>query len=534
LRRPTFALTSALAAIGLTAGIAGAQQPPSRAPSPEAAAADPIDPSMASKATRYLLRNGMDYLAYHEYDRALNFFRAVESRRNELNEAELAQLKKGIARAQQGKREAVNSPRAAASRRGPSQGRAVDPAGGLALARPTTPEASVQLTSGTIPASAPAPETSAAPTPAPAAGPEPTKPRPAPVVASDGLDLPTLPAAPPAALPDLVAPPSVDPAPARPDPAPAAPAPAPIGLEPIAPADLPTLPTLPGPAPAVDPSTAPAEATVATPPAPDPALPDLPRLAEPAPAPAAEPAPLLAQAPTRPAEAPEPPPAPEASPAPPMAAGAPAGPNVVPGEPSNSLLTPRHRQEVERLAQRGRDPMNSDPGAAGASDPSAAIGPAQGSTRLELPRAPSPTEARPIRRIPVPEEFVTIGDRAWEPNRKYWAAAGSCHMILYFQDPVLERYGQGVEQALGPVGRYFSYPLDDPRQSNQRNQILQPFYSIGKFCFQVGTLPYKLVVDPPWEAEYDLGYYRPGDRIPADTIMITPTGVGPPLKGRKY
>ena len=52
--------------------------------------------------------------------------------------------------------------------------------------------------------------------------------------------------------------------------------------------------------------------------------------------------------------------------------------------------------------------------------------------------------------------------------------------------------------------------------------------------FQVGTLPYKLVVDPPWEAEYDLGYYRPGDRIPPDTIMITPTGVGPPLKGRQY
>jgi hypothetical protein len=139
-----------------------------------------------------------------------------------------------------------------------------------------------------------------------------------------------------------------------------------------------------------------------------------------------------------------------------------------------------------------------------------------------------------MRRIPVPEEFVRLGAREWDPNRKYWAAAGTCHMTLYFQDPVLERYGQGVEQSLGPVGRYFSYPLDDPRQSNQRNQILQPFYSMAKFCFQVGTLPYKVLMDPPWEAEYDLGYYRPGDRIPPDTIMITPYGVGPPLKGRNY
>ena len=173
-------------------------------------------------------------------------------------------------------------------------------------------------------------------------------------------------------------------------------------------------------------------------------------------------------------------------------------------------------------------------GAAAPVDPNAPSMPSQGSTRLELQRAPSPTEARAMRRIPVPEEYVPLGPREWNPGRKYWAAAGTCHMTLYFQDPVLERYGQGVEQALGPRGRYFSYPLDDPRQSNQRNQILQPFYSMGKFCFQVGILPYRMLMDPPWEAEYDLGYYRPGDPIPPDTIYITPTGVGPPLKGWHY
>jgi hypothetical protein len=107
-------------------------------------------------------------------------------------------------------------------------------------------------------------------------------------------------------------------------------------------------------------------------------------------------------------------------------------------------------------------------------------------------------------------------------------------MPLYFQDAVLERYGQSAEQALGPIGRFFSYPLDDPRQSNQRNQILQPFYSIGLFGLQVGLLPYNLFVDPPWEAEYDLGYYRPGDRIPTDSTYLPLHGVGPALRGRQY
>ena len=101
------------------------------------------------------------------------------------------------------------------------------------------------------------------------------------------------------------------------------------------------------------------------------------------------------------------------------------------------------------------------------------------STRLEISRAPSPTEARPIRAIPVPEEFVPLPKREWKPNRKYWAAAATCHLPLYFQDAALERYGYSVEQHFGPIGRYLSFPVDDPRQSKQRNQIVQPFFSIG-------------------------------------------------------
>ena len=107
-------------------------------------------------------------------------------------------------------------------------------------------------------------------------------------------------------------------------------------------------------------------------------------------------------------------------------------------------------------------------------------------------------------------------------------------MPLYFQDAALERYGHTAEQFFGPAGRFLSYPLDDPTQSTQRNQMLQPVLSVGLFAAQIVALPYNLIVDPPWEAEYDLGYYRPGDRIPTDVYYLPLHGVGPPLKGSNY
>jgi hypothetical protein len=236
-----------------------------------------------------------------------------------------------------------------------------------------------------------------------------------------------------------------------------------------------------------------------------------------------------------------------------------------------SLLSPETRREVEELARRQRIDMRggsqSEPtglqrpgiglpgglSGAGETRPSSlpplprdamgnyelnlggGYGASQPSeSRIELPRPPSPTEPRPIRSIPVPEEFVAHTGRNWAPSRKVWAAAATCHGPLYFQDAVLERYGQSAEQAVGPAGRFLTYPLDDPNESNLRMQIIQPFYSIGKFSAQVATWPVRLVLDPPWEAEYDLGYYRPGDRIPPDTWYFPEHGVGPPLRGRNY
>ena len=207
-----------------------------------------------------------------------------------------------------------------------------------------------------------------------------------------------------------------------------------------------------------------------------------------------------------------------------------------------SSLSLELQEEVAKIAQRQDDELRQRPpapapapGTTSPGDitiPLSTTGPTNRS--LEISRAPSPTEARPIKGIPVPEEFVTLPKREWDPNRKYWAAAATCHLPLYFQDASLERYGYSMEQRFGRAGRFLSYPLDDPRQSKQRMQLIQPMFSAGLMAFQIGMLPYNMLMDPPWEAEYDLGYYRPGDRVPADVFYLPLTGVGPPLRGKNY
>ncbi|MCA1685484.1 MAG: hypothetical protein LC745_05765, partial [Planctomycetia bacterium] len=209
-----------------------------------------------------------------------------------------------------------------------------------------------------------------------------------------------------------------------------------------------------------------------------------------------------------------------------------------------STLTPELQREVDRIAARQDEEMRrpatpsatagGPDAASGAGEPTAGPGGSAPSTKLEISRAPSPTEARAIKAIPVPEEFVPLPKREWDPNRKYWSAAATCHLPLYFQDASLERYGYSVEQHFGPFGRFLSYPLDDPKQSKQRNQLAQPFFSMGLFAAQIALLPYNMIMDPPWEAEYDLGYYRPGDRVPTDVFYLPLTGVGPPLRGSNY
>jgi hypothetical protein len=202
-----------------------------------------------------------------------------------------------------------------------------------------------------------------------------------------------------------------------------------------------------------------------------------------------------------------------------------------------STLKPELQREIERIARMQEDEMHRQ-----AQNPPQPVSPPRDTmasdlrtqTQMDISRAPSPAEARPIKAIPVPEDWVALAPRNWAPQRKYWAAAATCHLPLYFQDPVLERYGHSVEQFVGPLGRFLTYPVDDPTQSTQRNQMLQPWFSAGLMGLQIIAWPYNLIMDPPWEAQYDLGYYRPGDNIPTDTYWLPLHGYGPPLRGSNY
>ena len=70
---------------------------------------DPIVGMAATRGARYLLRNGLDYINYQEYERALKYLREAETRQKELNDSERRTLKQAIERAQRGLREAVGS-----------------------------------------------------------------------------------------------------------------------------------------------------------------------------------------------------------------------------------------------------------------------------------------------------------------------------------------------------------------------------------------------------------------------------------------
>jgi hypothetical protein len=78
----------------------------------------------------------------------------------------------------------------------------------------------------------------------------------------------------------------------------------------------------------------------------------------------------------------------------------------------------------------------------------------------------------------------------WAQSNYQWAATSLCHRPLYFEEVNLERYGYTV------------------------SPILQPAISGAHFFLTIPTLPYKMVVQPPHECVYTLGYYRAGSRAP--------------------
>lgn len=85
------------------------------------------------------------------------------------------------------------------------------------------------------------------------------------------------------------------------------------------------------------------------------------------------------------------------------------------------------------------------------------------------------------------QEYVP---RNWIPSKVTWKASNLVHNPLYFEEVNLERYGQTV----GPV--------------------LEPVISSAHFFANIAVLPYKMGVHLPYECQYPLGYYRPGDCAP--------------------
>lgn len=80
--------------------------------------------------------------------------------------------------------------------------------------------------------------------------------------------------------------------------------------------------------------------------------------------------------------------------------------------------------------------------------------------------------------------------RGWTPSTMNWTASAVCHKPLYFEQVQHERYGHSA----GP--------------------IRQPFIDGVHFFGSCFLLPYSMALDPPWECEYALGYYRPGSCAP--------------------
>lgn len=80
--------------------------------------------------------------------------------------------------------------------------------------------------------------------------------------------------------------------------------------------------------------------------------------------------------------------------------------------------------------------------------------------------------------------------RMWGMTTYTWKASGLCHKPLYFEQVTLERYGHSFAP------------------------LLEPVVSGAHFFATLPILPYKMGINPPWECQYPLGYYRPGSCAP--------------------
>ncbi len=367
MRRPRTALGAAVVAAGLSVPVVfvyAQQFARGTGSSSDPNAASAVDPSLLTRSPRTLLRNGLDYIGYKDYTRALRFLRAAEAAEDRaakvgqvtLDGDEVRSLKQGILQAQAGLREPASSDMAGRLRR----------PGALAIARPVAPAPEsrsgdgIQLAATELPAPvAPPPTDSIAPpavdTMPPMPGSSAPLPAPAPIPTPEATPIPV------ADRESSVARPSADPslagaAAALPEPEGRLPEPAPAPT-PAAVTDLPTTgldltpvaTPVPAPATPQNPEAAPLPAPAVAEPAPapsptaDPAtaragdveLPPLPIQPTARPAQPADAAPLPADS------APMPTPTPE-----PTAPVVPADPADLPADLRPRRICPHRRRRI--------------------------------------------------------------------------------------------------------------------------------------------------------------------------------------------
>ncbi len=78
----------------------------------------------------------------------------------------------------------------------------------------------------------------------------------------------------------------------------------------------------------------------------------------------------------------------------------------------------------------------------------------------------------------------------WKPLTYHWAASNLCHRPVYFEDTVLERYGQTY------------------------HPVVAPFAAGSRFFLTFPVLPYAMTLSKPHRATSTLGYFRPGSTTP--------------------
>lgn len=93
-------------------------------------------------------------------------------------------------------------------------------------------------------------------------------------------------------------------------------------------------------------------------------------------------------------------------------------------------------------------------------------------------------------RQPVPANAGELILRTHAPLNYCWAASGSRHHPLYFEEVNAERYGYGCRPCF------------------------QPVVSAAHFFGTIPALPYLWMADCPRECVYTLGHYRPGSCNP--------------------